>query len=37
MRGTRLGEALVRLAALAIAISGLIGGYHAGVEYGWWQ
>lgn len=36
-RGTRLGEALVRLAALAIAISGLIGAFHAGVEYGWWQ
>lgn len=25
------------LAAIAIAISGLIGGFHAGVEYGWWQ
>jgi disulfide bond formation protein DsbB len=35
-RGTRLGDALVRLAALAIAISGLIGAFHAGVEYGWW-
>lgn len=28
---------LVALAALAIAISGLIGGFHAGVEYGWWE
>lgn len=36
-RRTRMGEALVRLAALAIAISGLIGAFHAGVEYGWWQ
>ncbi len=36
-RGTRLGEALVRLAALAILVSGLIGAFHAGVEYGWWQ
>jgi len=36
-RGTRLGEALVRLAALAILSSGLIGAFHAGVEYGWWQ
>ncbi len=36
-RGTRLGEALVRLAAVAIAVSGLIGAFHAGVEYGWWQ
>ncbi len=27
----------VVLAALAIAGSGLIGLYHAGVEYGWWQ
>lgn len=25
------------LAGLAILISGLIGGFHAGVEYGWWQ
>lgn len=31
------GRALVVLAALAIAVSGLIGGFHAGVEYGWWQ
>jgi disulfide bond formation protein DsbB len=29
--------ALVRLAAAAIAVGGLIGGFHAGVEYGWWQ
>lgn len=25
------------LAALAIAISGAIGVFHAGVEYGWWE
>lgn len=25
------------LAGLAIITSGLIGGFHAGVEYGWWQ
>ena len=24
------------LAALAVAVSGAIGAYHAGVEYGWW-
>ncbi len=30
-------RALVGLSALAIATSGLIGGFHAGVEYGWWQ
>ena len=30
-------NALIALAALAIATSGAIGGYHAGVEYGWWQ
>ena len=30
-------RALVALAALAIATSGLIGGFHAGVEYGWWE
>lgn len=28
---------LVGLAALAIMASGLIGGFHAGVEYGWWD
>ena len=28
---------LVAVAALAILVSGLIGGYHAGVEYGWWE
>jgi len=27
----------VSLAALAILASGLIGGFHAGVEYGWWE
>ena len=32
---TRL--ALVMLAALAIAVSGAIGVFHAGVEYGWWH
>jgi disulfide bond formation protein DsbB len=30
-------KALVLLAALAIAISGAIGVFHAGVEYGWWE
>lgn len=25
------------LSAAAIIVSGLIGGFHAGVEYGWWQ
>jgi disulfide bond formation protein DsbB len=28
---------LTALAGLGIAASGLIGGFHAGVEYGWWQ
>lgn len=27
----------VVLAGLAILTSGLIGGFHAGVEYGWWE
>jgi disulfide bond formation protein DsbB len=27
----------IALAALAILVSGLIGAYHAGVEYGWWE
>lgn len=31
------GRMWVALAALAIMVSGAIGGFHAGVEYGWWQ
>jgi len=27
----------IALAGLAILVSGLIGAYHAGVEYGWWE
>lgn len=30
-------KTLIALAALAVATSGVIGGYHAGVEYGWWE
>ncbi len=30
-------RSLVALAALAILIGGLIGAYHAGVEYRWWE
>ena len=30
-------RSFVALAALAILTSGLIGGYHAGVAYGWWE
>jgi disulfide bond formation protein DsbB len=29
--------AWIALAALAILVSGLIGAFHAGVEYGWWE
>ena len=32
-----LSRLLVFAAALAILVSGLIGGFHAGVEYGWWE
>lgn len=28
---------IIILATIAIAVSGLIGGFHAGVEYGWWE
>lgn len=38
LRGQRgLSAMLTALAALAILTSGLIGGFHAGVEYGWWE
>lgn len=32
-----LRRGLIVLAALAIMASGLIGGFHAGVEYDWWE
>ncbi len=38
--GTRVDKAahlLVALAGLSIMVSGAIGVFHAGVEYGWWQ
>lgn len=31
------GRGAVTLAGLAILVSGLIGAFHAGVEYGWWE
>ena len=34
---SRRTRPLVLLSALAIAISGAIGVYHAGVEVGWWE
>lgn len=37
LRRESAGRTLVGLAALAIAISGAIGAFHAGVEYGWWE
>ena len=37
VRGGPVGRALVMLAALAIFVSGAIGAFHAGVEYGWWE
>ena len=30
-------RAWAALAGLAVLTSGLIGGFHAGVEYGWWE
>lgn len=33
----RPSRALVTLGAAAILVSGLIGAYHAGVEYHWWE
>jgi disulfide bond formation protein DsbB len=36
LKQTALSRPLVVLAALAIAVSGAIGVFHAGVEYGWW-
>lgn len=36
-RAPKQSSLFVGLAALAIAISGAIGAFHAGVEYGWWH
>ncbi len=36
-KNSGIQRVLTALAALAILTSGLIGGYHAGVEYGWWE
>ena len=33
----RQARPAVLIAALAIAVSGAIGVFHAGVEYGWWE
>jgi disulfide bond formation protein DsbB len=30
-------RAWIALAGIAILVGGLIGGFHAGVEYGWWE
>ncbi len=35
--GSRPSRSLTALAALAIAVSGAIGVFHAGVEIGWWE
>jgi disulfide bond formation protein DsbB len=35
--GSRSANMLTALAALAIAVSGAIGVFHAGVELGWWE
>ncbi|KUR77347.1 disulfide bond formation protein B [Novosphingobium sp. Fuku2-ISO-50] len=37
VRDPRASRLLFWLAVAGIAASGLIGGYHAGVEYHWWQ
>lgn len=37
IRGKGAGDLAVILAAICIGASGLIGGFHAGVEYNWWE
>ena len=37
MKGRGAGDMAVIFAAICIGASGLIGGFHAGVEYGWWE
>ena len=35
--GSAISRGLVALAAIAFLTGGVIAGYHAGVEYGWWK
>lgn len=37
VKGRGAGDLAVILAAISVGASGLIGGFHAGVEYGWWE
>lgn len=37
LRGSPVGRVMIALAALGIFASGVIGAYHAGVEYHWWE
>lgn len=36
-RKGRGGDVFIALAAVSLGISGLIGAFHAGVEYHWWE
>jgi disulfide bond formation protein DsbB len=36
-RNVGVQRVMVAFAAFALLTSGVIGGFHAGVEYGWWQ
>lgn len=33
----KFSKIFIALSAISIGLSGLIGGFHAGVEYGWWE
>jgi disulfide bond formation protein DsbB len=37
LRTSPISRIFVGLAALSIFASGVIGAFHAGVEYGWWE
>ena len=37
LRGQGGARPLALFAALSVAVSGIIGAFHAGVEYGWWE
>jgi disulfide bond formation protein DsbB len=37
LRRQGVGRAFAIMAALAVLVSGAIGAFHAGVEYGWWE
>lgn len=37
VRNPSARRSIVRIAGVTLIVAGLFGGYHAGIEYGWWE